>query len=371
MSIFPEFMHYTRNERKGIFILILLILLLSVLPKSFPWFIKEKKVDFKQFDQFVASVQTPDPNVKSSAVLFPFDPNTLSKDSFLLLGLPEKTAQTIINYRNKAGRFYNSKDLRKIYSLSPEYYALLEPYIFIKNNTEGNRKPLYQDSKSLPKRFNFDPNTIKERELYALGLPEKTVQTFLKFRNKGGRFKNKEDLRKIYGLNPSLYTALEPYIQIHSEGFNQKNIPEDATSSPVTKKTFDTEPVDINRATVEIWQSIKGIGPAYAKRIVSFREKLGGFVSVDQVGTTYGLPDSTFQKIKPRLQASPVFRKIDINTASLEELKAHPLISWKQADIINSYRSHHGRFDDFEDLGKIKALPGDMLLNLKPYLNFD
>lgn len=120
-----------------------------------------------------------------------------------------------------------------------------------------------------------------------------------------------------------------------------------------------------------MWQSIKGIGPAYAKRIVGYREKLGGFVSVDQVGTTYGLPDSTFQKMKPRLQASPVFRKIAINTASLEELKAHPLISWKQADIIISYRSHHGRFDNLEDLAKIKALPEDMLANLNPYLNFD
>lgn len=195
MPIFPEFMHYTRNERKGIFVLILLILLLSVLPKSFLWFIKEQKVDFKQFDQFAASSKGTDLIEKSSAILFPFDPNTLSKDSFLLLGLPEKTAQTIINYRNKAGRFYENEDLRKIYSLSPEYYALLEPYISIKNNNKKIRRHSHEDSKSSPKRFVFDPNTIKEQELYALGLP-KNGSDLLKFRSKGGVLKPRKICKK-------------------------------------------------------------------------------------------------------------------------------------------------------------------------------
>ncbi|MEK7256097.1 MAG: helix-hairpin-helix domain-containing protein, partial [Bacteroidota bacterium] len=117
---------------------------------------------------------------------------------------------------------------------------------------------------------------------------------------------------------------------------------------------------------------LKGIGTFYAKRIVNFREKLGGFYSIQQVGETFGLPDSTFQKIQPLLQASPVFRKIKVNAATLEELKSHPYFSNFQATVLFNYRQQHGNFTNLESLKKIAAAFKDSdWERLEPYLSFE
>ncbi len=115
--------------------------------------------------------------------------------------------------------------------------------------------------------------------------------------------------------------------------------------------------------------SLPGIGSKLAERIVSFRKKLGGFFSVDQIGEVYGLRDSVFQKIKGNLSCISVnLRKININTASKEELQAHPYIRWNIANMIIEYRNQHGAFVSLDDLRKISALDESKLHNIKQYL---
>jgi competence ComEA-like helix-hairpin-helix protein len=94
---------------------------------------------------------------------------------------------------------------------------------------------------------------------------------------------------------------------------------------------------------------------------VNFRNKLGGFYSIDQVGETFGLADSTFQKIKPYLRlGDSTVRKFNINTASIDELKTHPYIRWQIANAIVAYRQEHGVFTKIEDIQKVMAVtPGD------------
>lgn len=122
--------------------------------------------------------------------------------------------------------------------------------------------------------------------------------------------------------------------------------------------------VDINRSEEADWDALRGIGPYYARKILFFREKLGGFYSVDQVGETYGLPDSVFQSIRPFLDPSPVYRKILVNEATEEEMNAHPYISFKQARWIASNRP-------FDSLAQIRAggvFSDSAFLRLEPYL---
>ena len=126
----------------------------------------------------------------------------------------------------------------------------------------------------------------------------------------------------------------------------------------------------MNQATVDDWQTLRGIGPYYAKKIVNFRDKLGGFYSIEQIGTTYGLKDSTFQVVKPFLDLSPVLRKIKINDADIEELKKHPYIKWQQAKTITKYRENHGAFTSIYDVGKVGVFTENGLSQLKPYLEF-
>jgi competence ComEA-like helix-hairpin-helix protein len=114
---------------------------------------------------------------------------------------------------------------------------------------------------------------------------------------------------------------------------------------------------------------LPGIGSKLAARIVNFREKLGGFYSVEQVGETYGVPDSTFQKIKNRLVVNSEVRKVNINLATKEELKTHPYIRWQLANAIVEYRNQHGPFKSLEDLKKIVLVDEINFKKIIPYLS--
>ncbi|MEL7222270.1 MAG: helix-hairpin-helix domain-containing protein, partial [Bacteroidota bacterium] len=129
--------------------------------------------------------------------------------------------------------------------------------------------------------------------------------------------------------------------------------------------------IDINQATATQWQELRGIGPAYSERIVNFRDKLGGFVSVAQVAETYGLPDSTFQAIYLQLRPSAIFRSLSINHLGVGELAAHPYLSQNNARAIVRYREEHGSYKNAEDLGKLYSLTEKVKKNIVPYLSFD
>ncbi len=98
---------------------------------------------------------------------------------------------------------------------------------------------------------------------------------------------------------------------------------------------------------------------------------MGGFASIEQIGTTYGLPDSVFQKIKGQLVQSPILNKIFINKVEVEALKKHPYIKTKQAHVLINYRTNHGSFKGIEDLRQIKGLAPAFISRLQPYLSFE
>ena len=105
-------------------------------------------------------------------------------------------------------------------------------------------------------------------------------------------------------------------------------------------------------------------------RIVNFREKLGGFYSIEQVRETYGLPDSTYQKIKLNLKLdNSEVKKININNASVEDLKSHPYIRYNIANAIIAYRKEHGSFSAISDLKKIMIITDEVYQKIAPYLH--
>jgi competence protein ComEA len=211
-----------------------------------------------------------------------------------------------------------------------------------------------------PTLFPFDPNQASEDDLLRLGISRRVVLTLLNYRSKGGRFFKKEDLQKIYGMPADTYQQLLPYIDLTS--VKKKTYPKKAKP----KKEIQ---LDINRATAEEWQQLRGIGPYYAKRILRFREKLGGFSTIEQVADTYHLPDSTFQQIKPFLTHSPVFKKLAINTLTTKELAAHPYLGYKEAQAIVNYREQHGPFLTVEKVEQALAPLQTDWHRLKPYIS--
>ncbi|RXK58521.1 helix-hairpin-helix domain-containing protein [Lacibacter luteus] len=230
----------------------------------------------------------------------------------------------------------------------------------------------YRRQKNNAELFFFDPNKATAEEWKRLGVREKTIATILKYRSKGGRFYKPEDLKKIYGLRPDDVERLIPFVTLETTG-KPENVFDNSTaanSSTTERKEFSKAVVEINSSDTADWKQLRGIGSGYAKRIVNFRNKLGGFISVEQVAETYGLPDSVFQQIKPQLKNnSAKVRKISINYSTVEELKAHPYIGFSVASAIVQYRKEHGNFSSVSDLQKIGAIDDKLYQKISPYLS--
>jgi competence protein ComEA len=215
--------------------------------------------------------------------------------------------------------------------------------------------------------FNFDPNTLDEDGFVTLGLSERTAKTILNYRNKGGKFRKAEDLRKIYSLKKEDADRIVPYIRIAASATNYSGNYPPYAKQEYQKKEFTIQNVDINMATVEEWKALPGIGEVLSNRIVKFRERLGGFSSIDQVAKTFGLKDSTYQVIKPYLRLSaPVVNKIDINTAFENELMECNGISKDVAEAIIIYRKKHGNFQSVDELKKIVFITEEMFQKIVP-----
>jgi DNA uptake protein ComE-like DNA-binding protein len=131
------------------------------------------------------------------------------------------------------------------------------------------------------------------------------------------------------------------------------------------------EPLEINAADTTAFIALPGIGSKLAQRIVTFREKLGGFYDVSQVGEVYGLRDSVFRKILPYLKCNAgSIQKININSAGKEVLKAHPYIRWSMANAMLTYRDQHGSFNNIVDLATIESIDQEDLKKVIPYISF-
>ncbi|HXL58929.1 MAG TPA: helix-hairpin-helix domain-containing protein [Chitinophagaceae bacterium] len=153
--------------------------------------------------------------------------------------------------------------------------------------------------------FYFDPNTLDADGFKKLGLRDKTIQTIINYRNKGGQFKQPEDIRKIYGLHKEEADLLIPYIHIKSP--SQQNLQSEKAlteNNQQTKTISNPKKIDINTATADEWKSLPGIGDVLSKRIVKFRNAIHGFKSVEDIRKTYGLSDSAYQLILPYLTTS-------------------------------------------------------------------
>ena len=230
--------------------------------------------------------------------------------------------------------------------------------------TKPKGKKQYKRSYSKPKYppiqpFAFDPNAISEADLRKMKLAPHIVKVILNYRNRGGIFRKKDDLKKIYGINDSIYDILEPYVAFPEEIDVYKPRDELATISFL----------ELNSATAKDLEALHGIGPTLSKRIVKYRNLLGGFHKITQFSEVYGIEDSVYQRFHMQLSVSEDVNKINVNTAEKDQLAAHPYISYKLAKIIINYRKQHGPFTEIDELMNIKILKAEEFEKIKPYLS--
>lgn len=225
------------------------------------------------------------------------------------------------------------------------------------------------------KLFLFDPNTASHADWIALGVRDKTATTIIRYREKGGRFRKPEDISRIFGLSPSLAMRLQPYVRIKPAPVDQYKESAVLKSGKVWGNNNLPVPssaalkVEINSADSLQWLALPGIGPKLTSRILNFRQRLGGFNSVQQVAEVYGLADSVFRIIQPLLVAGEgQIKQISINGAGKAELAEHPYIRQQLAGAIVQYREAHGPFRQLEDLRRIHLISEPVFEKIRPYL---
>lgn len=236
---------------------------------------------------------------------------------------------------------------------------------------EPNEKYRTREYKIKGELFPFDPNTLNNEGWKRLGVRDKTIATIQNYLSKGGHFRQPDDIKRIYGLYPNEAARLLPYVRITATSATPSSdlYPKTERMTPVAYKPVPPKSIDINTADTTAFISLPGISSKLAGRIVGFREKLGGFYSIDQIGETYGLQDSVFQKIKPRLTVTTsALRKININTADANVLKTNPYIRWNIANAIFQYRQQHGNYTSLNDLKNIALINEELFNKLQPYL---
>lgn len=212
--------------------------------------------------------------------------------------------------------------------------------------------------------FEFNPNTITEKEWQQFGLSYKQAMSIVNYVKKGGKFYKPEDLKKMYTISPEKYEALLPYVSIpkmeHSE------------SKPAfTYTKREAVVIAINTADTLELDKIKGVGPAFARRIVKYRERLGGFYSKEQLFEVFGVDTTKYNEIKDQIKIdAEAIVKLNINTVEFDDLKRHPYLTFKQMNAIIQYRKQHGPYKSIADLGRVLILKPETIQKIAPYLSF-
>lgn len=196
----------------------------------------------------------------------------------------------------------------------------------------------------------------------------------LKYRRKGGRWRSADDLQRLYGLSKSQFEQLRPYVRI-AEADKRKVYERAEWQSnyeheprPKTEKFAEGVTLPANTADTTALKHIPGIGSYYARKIVDYRERLGGFVSTSQIGEIEDLPAGITRWFVLDKTDKP--RQLRINHATFKQLVRHPYLSYEQTKIIVTHIRQYGAIRSWRDLQLYKEFTQNDFKRLAPYISF-
>ena len=191
--------------------------------------------------------------------------------------------------------------------------------ILVRKPSEHSQDAISIREKASPRRvetFRFNPNTVSLEDLMRLGFSEKQAQSLLNYRAKGGRFRRPADFAKSYVVADSVFERLRPYIDIPR--------------------------IDINQADSTAFETLPGIGPYFASKMVSYRTALGGYSCPEQLLEIYHFDRERYDGLKDLITCSKP-APYPLWTLSERDLASHPYISRDEAHSIVLYRTHQPR----------------------------
>ncbi|MBI9053844.1 MAG: helix-hairpin-helix domain-containing protein [Bacteroidales bacterium] len=297
---FKEYFNFTRRERNGLFVL-LLILFILIFVNAY--------VNNKTYGSIVQ--------------------------------IDKKFQEDVENFE-KSLELIESKEIQKV------------------NSYNKNKKYKKASWKIVENPFDFDPNTIKKTQLKKLGFSNSQIKVLLNYRKTGGVFYEKEDLLKIYGIKERQYKHLEAYIKIKKE---LKEKPDYVSQ----KETLIQ--VEINSANTEEIIELKGVGDSYAKRILKYRDLLGGYIDKNQLLEVYGMDSSRFFMFSEQIVINDsLIIKMNVNKVKFKTLLKHPYLNKYQVQSIMKYRELIGKFERIEQIYENNLLSKEDYFKIEPYI---
>ncbi|PCJ81588.1 MAG: hypothetical protein COA57_14140 [Flavobacteriales bacterium] len=398
-----DYFTFNRRERNGILVLLSIIVLLLFAINFMHWFYSKTTTDFSEFEEeidiFLTAQNQEDSQKKfyskntekkSEAHIeyFKFNPNNLAVEQWEKLGLSEKQVQVIYNYEAKGGKFRSKEDVKKMYIISDELYEKLQPYIDIPEEKRETKKENYAVFKvqllSSSTQIDVKPENfkgltgVKENKVnglykYTIGWG-KSIQAVEKFKYvaKQKEFESAFVVAFFKGDQVSIAEANKinlslPKQEISHPSGNLAEKPKYEKKS--WKKEYENLMIELNAADTAELKKLRGIGTSFSKRIVKYRDLLGGYQSVKQLKEVYGMDEERYQGIKNHISVdASKIRKININTATTEELKSHIYIKWNLANAVVAYREKHGNYPLIEDIKKTDLVNDVLFAKLAPYL---
>jgi DNA uptake protein ComE-like DNA-binding protein len=287
-------------------------------------------------------------------------------------------------------RYNPAADRQQLEAVAAELTAARPAETTRPRYAKSNRRPAYARVARIP-LTPFDPNTVDETGWQARGLPRFLATRLVKYRTAIGGFRAKEQLRKAYGLDDTTYQRLAPYLLLpeqlparepkaYASRYPDRSPTADgngsaaSTPSRFPRKPRNLQPFDLNAADTTQLMQIRGFGRRLSQRVVEYRERLGGFITVDQTAEIYSLRDAPdlvdslrkYTFVPAGYQPVP----LNVNEGEFEEISQHPYLGKRLARVLVAYRQQHGRFRQPADLRQIRILDDATYQKLLPYLRF-
>ena len=226
--------------------------------------------------------------------------------------------------------------------------------------------------------FPFNPNTMTEEDGLKMGLTDRQVRNIINYRESGGHFYSKKDLGRLYTISEADFEQLEPFIVLpdmsrsartNREMNKSKEIINDAETLKPIKKEIPI--VDINTIDSTTLVELPQIGSYTASRIIAYREKLGGFIDLEQLREVKGVDSARYESVLPYLRLENVeIHKLDVNRADFKTLVNHPYLSYDLVKAIFKQRDSKGMIKNWSQLQMVTKNVGELNPMLENYIKF-
>lgn len=254
----------------------------------------------------------------------------------------------------------------------------------IASDSGGAQRSDRQSDRRVPVLFHFDPNGLPVEQWMELGLTGRQAEAIHRYEARGGRFRSKQELARMRVIDPVLFAQWSPYIDlpdsiVHGRG-KRRDVPEWGSDRKVGEGHRETRPapvprrvmvVEVNGADSTALEALPGIGPSFARGILRYRDKLGGYMDLDQLAEVYVLRDKpdAVERLRDLLVVdASLVRRINLNTMEAEPIGRHPYGGWKLAKALVAYRKQHGPYKSVDAIRACVLVTDSIYLRLAPYL---